>query len=309
MIFFTLLPNLIPLYLLIAIGYLAGRFYDVDRTTLANLAVFIMMPVMVFSFVATLDLHLEYALLPVVMYGIQTIVAFGSFWLAGRIYDDTTPNLLAMCASMGNFGYFGLPVILLMFPPEWIGVYMFLLLGNILFEATVGYYIAARGHFDVRQSLRKLAKFPSIYAVVLGILVNLSGFQLPDVFFTYRDYFKGAYVIVGMMIIGTALSQVNKLVLGPRFLAMVFLGKFVAWPVLAFLTVTLDSLFTQWFEPEVHQLLLVLSTVPPAANIAAFAAQLNLTPAKAATTVLIGTVFALFYMPALFAILQIDIMP
>jgi len=44
-------------------------------------------------------------------------------------------------------------------------------------------------------------------------------------------------------------------------------------------------------------LMLILSIVPPAANIAAFAAQLNVQPEKAATTVLLCTIFALFYIP------------
>jgi predicted permease len=42
-----------------------------------------------------------------------------------------------------------------------------------------------------------------------------------------------------------------------------------------------------------------LSIVPTAANVAAFASQLDLVPEKAATTVLIGTVIALFYIPAM----------
>ena len=45
-------------------------------------------------------------------------------------------------------------------------------------------------------------------------------------------------------------------------------------------------------------MLLIMSIVPPAANIAAFAATLDLNPEKAATTVLLGTIFALFYIPA-----------
>lgn len=44
------------LYILIAIGWAAGRFYGVARESLANLVLFVIMPVMVFGFVVTLDL-------------------------------------------------------------------------------------------------------------------------------------------------------------------------------------------------------------------------------------------------------------
>ncbi len=296
-VFWSLFSNLLPLYILIGIGWFAGRHFGVQRETLANLSLFVLMPVMLFGFVSTLDLQPSYALLPLVMYGIQWVIAGGTLWLGRKIYDDSTPNLMAMCTAMGNFGYFGLPLVLLLFPPEWIGVYMFMLLGNILFEATVGYYIAARGNFTVRQSIRKLLRFPSLYAVTLGLLVNFSGLPLPDVFFTYLDYFKGAYVICGMMIIGVALSYVREFVFGPRFLSIVFAGKFIAWPFLALTVVSFDRAVTNLFDPEVHKLFMVLSIVPPAANIAAFATQLNLTPEKAATTILAGTLFALIYIP------------
>ena len=45
-------------------------------------------------------------------------------------------------------------------------------------------------------------------------------------------------------------------------------------------------------------IVILITIVPPAANSVAFAAQLNIRPEKAATTVLLGTVLALFYIPA-----------
>ncbi len=173
-----------------------------------------------------------------------------------------------------------------------------MMLGGLIFEATIGYYIAARGNFDVRASLMKIIRFPSIYAIALGLLVNANDMHMPEIFWTYWTHFKGAYVVVGMMIIGAALSNIEKFVFGPRFIALVFLGKFLCWPLLSYGFIVLDLHVLQWFEPEIHHLIIMASIVPPAANIAAFATQMNLEPEKAATTILVGTVFALFYIPA-----------
>lgn len=298
-LFLLLLTNLIPLYILIAVGFLAGRLLDIDRQSLANLAVYILVPVVIFGFIADLDLKPSYALLPFVLYAISTAVAFLFLRIGHAVYGDNRANLLAMCASMGNTGYFGLPLAMLLFDQDWLGVYMLMLVGFILFEATIGYYLAVRGRFTVRQSLIKLVKFPSLYVVAAGLAVNIANTPMPEIFSTYWTYFKGAYVVIGMMIIGVSLSRVERLVLSPRFLGLVFAGKFIAWPAIAFIFIEADKFFLKLFEPEVHRLIYVISIVPPAANIAAFAAQMDLRPEKAAAAILLGTVAALFYIPAM----------
>lgn len=296
-VFLSLFFNLLPLYALIFAGFIAGKFLHVDRQSLGTLAMYIFMPVVMFGFVADMDFRAEYIALPFVLYGITTIVALLFLHLGRAIYKDNQANLMAMCTAMGNTGYFGLPLVLLFFPKELVAIYIFMNLGGLIFEATIGYYLAARGNFDVRTSLNKIIKFPTIYAISLGLLINQSETELPDIFWTYWTHFKGAYVVVGMMIVGAALSKLDHFVFGWRFLSLTFAGKFLVLPALAFGFVALDQSFLNWFNTDIHKLILIVSIVPPGANIAAFATQMNLQPEKAATTILLGTVFALFYIP------------
>jgi predicted permease len=296
-IFLLLLQNLLPLYLLIAVGFFGGRVLNLERQTLANMAIYLCAPVVTFGFVAGLDLKPAYALLPAVTLGISALVAIAFLHIGRRVYGDNRANLLTMCASMGNTGYFGLPVALALFDRDRVGVYMFMLIGGALFEATMGYYIAARGKFTVRESLARLARFPALYAVAAGLAVNAAHVRLPDLFQTYWGYFKGAYVILGMMIIGAALSRVEKFTVAPQFTALAFAGKFLAWPLLTGLFVVADRSALHLFDPDIHRLLCLFAIVPPGANIAAYAAQMDLRPEKAATTILLGTVFALIYIP------------
>ncbi|MGQ0526510.1 MAG: AEC family transporter [Alphaproteobacteria bacterium] len=304
-IFLLLFTNLMPLYLIIAAGYFVGKWLRLDRETLANVAIYICVPIVAFGFIVDLDLQPAYLAVPVILYFIHCAVGFGFLRIGNKIYGDGRANLVSMCASMGNTGYFGLPLVILLFPKELVGIYMFMLLAGIIYEGSIGYYIAARGRFTVRDSLIKLAKFPSLYAVAAGLIANSMGAQMPEQFYVYWSYFKGAYVILGMMIIGAALSKVEKIVIGPRLAGLAFAGKFLAWPLLVSGAVALDWYFLHWLDSSIYKLMLVYSIVPPAANIAAFAAQMNLVPEKAATTVLLGTVFALFYIPLVLAVLGI----
>lgn len=305
-IFLSLFFNLLPLYVIIGLGFFAGRILHVDRQSLGNLAIYLFMPIVVFGFVVKLKFELAYIGLPLIVYGISTIVGFTFLYLGRRIYKDGMANLAGMCAAMGNTGYFGLPLVFLFFPPEKVAIYVFMMLGINVYEATIGYYMAARSAFDVRTSLLKIAKFPGIYAIALGVAVNQSGVTLPEQFWTYWGHFKGAYVVVGMMIVGAALSKVDRIVFGPRFTALAFAGKFLLWPLLAFGFVLLDRAALGWYDADIHKLLMLMAIVPPAANIATFAVQMNLEPEKAATTVLLGTVFALFYIPLMIWVMGIS---
>lgn len=295
-IFLELITNLIPLYLLIGAGFLIGRRVGIDTYTLANLILYLCMPIMVFGFIAQLDFKPAYVLLPVYVFLAQLVIGLGMLQLGRKIYGDSRANLLSMCASMGNSGYFGIPLVLLLLP-DWAGVYIFMMLGFTLYEGTIGYYIAARGKFTVRDSIIKVLKFPSVYAITAGLLVNYFHIELPELFLTYWTYFKGAYVILGMMIIGAALANMERLVFSIRFISLSFLGKFIFWPLLALGFILLDRLALHMFEEPVQVLILIAALVPPAANIAAFAAQFDMRPEKAATTILAGTVIAIFYIP------------
>lgn len=295
--FFSLFMNLFPLYLLIAAGYGAVRYLHVDRQSLGTLAIYIFMPIVVFGFVADMEFQPSYIALPIFFYILSVIIGLGFFKLGEYVYEDKQKNLLAMLTSMGNTGYYGLPLVLLFFDKDTVAIYIFMTLGGLVYEATVGYYIAARSNFTVKESLAKLTRFPVMYAMALGFAVNAIDVELPEIFWTYWTHFKGAYVIAGMMIIGGALAGLEKFVFGPRLLGLVFLGKFILTPILSLIFIGFDKAVTQWYGPDIYNLLIIVAIVPPAANIAAYATQMNIEPEKAATTILIGTVFALFYIP------------
>jgi len=98
------------------------------------------------------------------------------------------------------------------------------------------------------------------------------------------------------------LSKSKTLVIAPRFITLAFLGKFIIWPLVAYVFIWIDQTVLHWFAREIHQIIFVMAIVPPAANTAAFAAQLDMNPEKAATTILIGTLIALLSIPLMLAL-------
>lgn len=295
-----LLSQLVPLLALIALGYGAGRWLEVDARSLAMIAIYFLSPLVNFGGVAQLNFQSSYLLLPPVLFGIAAGMALLVYWLAGRVYADNTRNLVAMVASTGNTGYFGTPLVLALLGPQAAGIYFLMNFAVALSETTVGYYVGARGHHGMRESLKKVLALPANYAVLLGLAWNGLGVPLPGAFLVWWERFTGAWVIIGMMLIGVALSQAGGWRANAKLTALLFSIKFLLWPACTWGFALLDRAVLGLFDPTVHTLLLIIGVVPLAGNTVAFATQLKLRPGEAAAVVLESTVFAVLYIPFVF---------
>jgi malate permease and related proteins len=106
-----------------------------------------------------------------------------------------------------------------------------------------------------------------------------------------------------MMIIGMGLVGVGLKNFDISFIGATFFAKFVVWPITIFLIVLLDRYVGHIFDASVHQVLMLMSIVPLAANTVAIATELRTHPEKAAIAVLLSTIFALFFIPLVVSLL------
>lgn len=204
---------------------------------------------------------------------------------------------MGFAAGTGNTGYFGLPVAYAIFNQDLIGLVVLAILGTILFENSIGFFITARGHYSFKESIIKVVKLPTIYAFFLGLIVNLSGVQMGTIYTGAVESFRGAYTILGMMIIGLGLSGIVEYKFDLKFIGLTFLAKFLWWPLMTAAVIFADISFFHLYNPGIHKVLILMSIVPIAANTVAFASALKAQPEKASLAVLLTTVFALFYIP------------
>jgi len=297
-----LIINIIPLYILIALGYIAGRKLDVNLTSLARIVIFILSPVVTFGAVAQLSLDVNYLALPFMVLGLSALITAIMYKSARARWHDHTASLIGVGSCAGNTGYFGVPLILSLYGTEWLGVYLLMNVGVQIAESSFGYFLAARGHHTIKESVMKVLKLPALHALYLGLLVNVSGIKIPELFDRYWHYATGAWIFIGMMIIGIALSKLPKLELSLRLTGWLFFAKFILWPLGGAAIILADQLVFQMFTAPLHGMILIFTTVPLMSNLVAFAAQLNLHPEKAASCVLVSTIFALIFMPAAFIV-------
>lgn len=302
-VFWALWGKLGPLYLIIAIGILAGRYANIEAETIANLTINVLFPIVTYGYIAVLPLSGSALGLPVLIFGLCTLIGLAIYRIARPLFPDSTSNLIAMAASTGNTGFFGIPVMILLYPGDAIGVLFLANTGLMLYSMTLGYFLMARGNFDIRTSLYRILKLPPLWASFFGLIHAYLKLPMPKIATQLMDQFLTTSVLLGMMLIGIGMSRMKLAAIDWKYVAVTFGGKFVIWPLVAALVIFFDITIFQFFDSTAYHVLFIFGVVPLMVDTVTFAFQLQVQPQKAAMGVLLSTLFALAYVPAICMVL------
>ncbi len=303
-IFYTLVTKTLPLYFLVIIGFISSRFLNVKRESIASLIIYIIAPVVVFQGIMSRPLAPKLLLIPILVVFIGSVATVLMLKFGKKRWPDTRRNVLAFAAGAANTGYFGLPVAILLFGQDVIQIATMGILGTVLYETTVGFYAIARGNYTPKKSFQKLIKIPILYAFFLALFLNAFNFSIPHDLNDFFTLFRGAYSILGMMIIGIALSGIQRSMIDFRFICYALIAKLALWPLLMIGFIWLDLNILNLYDPITHQVLFLISIVPMAANTVVYATELNARPEIAAMLILVSTFLAIPYIPIMLILFQ-----
>ena len=298
-ILYLILIKILPLYIFVIIGFISGRFLHIDSKGIGKLIIYIIAPFVIFEAITHSNLSLSTFTIPSVIFLMCSFIAFLFYQYGKYLYGDSRANVLSIVSSEGNTGYFGIPIALLLFNQDIFGIYILGTLGVTIFENTVVYYLTSRGKYSVKKSFKRLKKLPAIYAFFIAVIFLYFEIQLPEFMNNFIISMQGAYVALGMMLIGFGISTIRNFSFDYKFIALSFLGKFIFWPLLMLILISMDFYIFKIYDYEIYRAFILLSIVPIAANTVIFATVLNVYPEKVSSAVLFSTIFALVYVPAI----------
>lgn len=297
-VFFTLLGKILPLYFSILLGFFSTKFFDCDKETIAKILLYILAPLIVLNATMSVEIKLSILFLPLFFFTVSVLIAFTTLPLFYKIFKDNSANVLAFSVSTGNTGNLGIPVAILFLSAQMVDVFIFTVLASILYQNSVGYYITAKSSFTVWQSIIKVIKLPVLHAFMIGLILNYYGVKIPEVFMDYTNYLKGAYAILGMMLLGMGMEKLKTSGgFDAKFIGIALLVKFIIWPVIVLGFIFLDTQFFHFLNKELYLVMFIFSIVPLAGNTVTIATILNVKPEKMSLAVLISTLVSLFYIP------------
>ena len=298
-LFLLLFFKILPLYLLIFIGYIAEKKFQINKEHIADLLIYVFGPAIVFLGTYQAGLNWQLFSLPIIFFIICTVLCFGTLPLARKVWNDGTENIVAFSAGNGNTGYFGIPVCLALLGEESLPIAIMIILGVSLSQDTAGFYVIARHEYTVQKVLKKLLRLPLLHAFFIGLAFNFFQIGLPITILETLKVMEGAYVPLGMMTIGFGLCGVQMKDFDLNLTVSTLSLKFIIWPLIFFAVITIDKMYFQLFNDLVYQVIMIQSLTPIAANTVTFAAEMHDHPEKAALIVIISTVIALVYIPVM----------
>jgi predicted permease len=286
--FAELLTIVVPVLVAAAIGYTwarwSGQPFPVDFT--ANLITWVGAPCLVFHVLA--NLSLPPAVLAAQAGAALAVVvanaAIGAPILALLRYSQRAYLPAVMFANIGNMG---LPLCYLAFGEEGLALAIVVFAVNASLMFTLGAAIAA-GSFSPRVLLR----LPFLYAVVLALAFQVSGFHPPD-FLNATTKLLGDFTIPLMLItLGVSLAQLGvrhlsrSLIVALLRLSVGFAASLAVATVLALDGVARGALILQ-------------SSMPVAVFNYLFAQRYGTEPEAVAGVVVISTLMSFLTLPLL----------
>ncbi len=304
--FFQIFNSIIPLYLIIFLGYIAGKSLKIEKQTITEILFYIITPIVTFSGILNVKFDPSLTLLPFLVFIISCLMCVIVQKLASLFAITNLRNILAFSSGSSNTGHFGLTVALAILDEETVGVYMVALVGVIIFENTYGFYIAAKGLHSRIYCLKKMLKLPSLYGAIFAM--TLSHFDTSSSYAflkTFFDNIRSSYIFLGMLLIGIGMGQLGKISFDWKCIGYVFFTRYFIWPALMFSIIFIDLQFLNFYGDTEHKALFILSILPMSVSTIVVASILKYPAEKIEITVILSTILGLIYVPAMVSILKL----
>ncbi|MBQ7138074.1 MAG: hypothetical protein IJO39_03660 [Clostridia bacterium] len=171
----VLLQKVLPVFLVLALGVLCRKRALISRdgvNALKKVAVDIALPAVMFSAFATAEYSFKSVCVPLVMFVLCCIALLLGFLLCRRL--KIGGRLSPYIAAGFEAGMLGYALFSILFPGEKVSSFAMVDLGQVLFVFTV-YKIMLAGRSNVKDALREALSAPTVWAILLGLLVGATG--------------------------------------------------------------------------------------------------------------------------------------
>lgn len=305
-----------PIYLSIALGYLATRygvFDKADMRTLGKFVVNIALPALVFNAISQRKpaelLHLDYFL----AYGLGSLAALGLGWVWYRRIRGApaTPSAVAaMGMSCSNSGFVGYPIVLLTFAPVAGLVLALNMVIENVFIIPLLLALAERGRGNavgwsavLLGALARLVRNPLLLAVFAALAFSLLDIRLPAAVGRTVELFALASTALSLFVIGGALVGLPFKGIAPQVLPIAF-GKLVLHPSAVLLVaLSLPVLGMPAMEPTLFQAAILMAAMPMMGIYPVLSLAYGL-EARSAAALLLTTVSSFFSINLLLWMMQ-----
>jgi len=234
---------ILPVFLIASAGYIFERKSEVDIRSLANGALYLFAPSLVFSALVKSTVATDLlGRLSVFMFVYTLLICALAFSVARFCkFDNNTTRAFTLSTSMMNIGNFGLPLVFFAYGEAAldISIVVFVLFNIPL--STLAIIIAQGQGVKWHQAVRNMLKIPIFYGVALALLCKILGLQIPGFILRATELLGQAAIPVMLILLGMQLSR-SKITQGWGFFGLATSIRLLVGPLLAIALVSLLGL-------------------------------------------------------------------
>lgn len=207
----TFANNILPIVLLAGAGFALGKVLHVDARSLGRVVFYVFSPVLLFDLLVNNQLKLNEAAI-VLVFALCFILFMGLItFLLGSLFKLERPALIAILITtmFANTGNYGLPLVSFAFGEQalsYAGIYF---ATTTLLFYTLGVFLASLGHMSLKEALLGLLKIPTLYAVLLAILINTLNIPIPTPISRAVELAAGGTIPLMLILLGVQLTSLE----------------------------------------------------------------------------------------------------
>jgi predicted permease len=207
----TFVNNILPIILLSGAGFALGKVLHVDSRSLGRVVFYIFSPVLIFDLLLQNQLKISEAAITIA-FALSFILTIGVItFLLGYFFKLERSALVAILITtmFANTGNYGLPLVSFAFGEQalsYAGIYF---VTTTLLFYTLGVFLASLGHMSFKEAIVGLFRIPTLYAVLLAIVINISGIEIPLPVARAVELAAGGTIPLMLILLGVQLTQVE----------------------------------------------------------------------------------------------------
>lgn len=289
-----ILLQTLPFFAIIGLGYGSGRtgFFTPEATAyLTKFVFYFALSAMLFRFSANLSLGqvFDWAFVRAYLLGTMAVylLATGVALLRGRGVEEGAVE--AQCAVIGNVGFLGIPMLVLLLGEAAIGPVMLVLAVDLVVFGSL-IVILVTGSRDGRMSLGilrtvglGLLRNPMIVSIVLGLTVSALALPLPEPVNALVTILGNAATPGALFAIGASLATKSAERLAVA--GWLSFAKLVLHPA----AVAFAALVLFEVEPYAAGVMIAAAALPVAGNVYILAQHYGVAPARVSASILVST--------------------
>jgi malate permease and related proteins len=290
---YVLLSTVLPIALVITIGFIASRLVAIENQTLSQVSLYILSPALIIDSLYRTQLSIQSATGLVFGYFLASLLLYVAVWLICKTIQVSSSfqKSLIVTTLFSNNGNLGLPFVAFSLGSAGLERAIIYMIASSILMFSLGPALIKGQGFSF--GLRLTLKLPLLWAIAVGLSLRFLPFSIPFKLDDSIQQVGQAAIPIALIILGIELSQTRFRVGKKEVLAALI--RLAIAPSLAYLVGRILNL-----ETLDLQVLVIQSAMPTAVSTLVLATEFGGDSPWVARTIVVSTLISFITLPLVF---------